>query len=58
MRVEDVVDVLEQPGHDDGNQAFKWMGGRTVIVYYTEHEDELNVRSVSATKGRLASEVP
>lgn len=53
VQVGDVIDALEQPDHDDGNQAVRWNGHRTVIVYYAESEDELIVRSVSATKGRL-----
>lgn len=54
IKLDDIIDALEDADHDDGNQATKWNGRRTIIVYYTETEDEVNVRSVSATKGRLA----
>lgn len=54
IQIHEVVEVIEEPDHDDGNQAIKWMGHRTLILYYSLYEDEIHVRSVSATKGRLA----
>lgn len=45
---------LEEPDHDDGNQARKRIGRRTIIVYYREEADTLVVRAVSATRSRMA----
>lgn len=46
--------VLEEADQDDGHQALKAIGGRTIIVYYRETEDEIYVKSVSATRRKLA----
>lgn len=54
LDVEDVALVLGNPDHDNGKEARKRLGRRTVFVYYTETEDEVYVRSVSATSRRLA----
>lgn len=51
----DIESVLEDPDSDDGRQAMKRLGARTVIVYYVENETEVVIESVSATRGRLAS---
>lgn len=53
VRVHDVVRVLEDPDLDDGRRAAKWLGDRTLLVYYTEHEHQLDVESVSCTRRRL-----
>lgn len=52
--MDDLLRVLEEPDHDDGNQAYARIGKRTIILYYAEAEDSIEVRSVSATRGRLA----
>jgi hypothetical protein len=53
IRENHILAVLEEPDHDDGHQAYKRVGPRTVIVYYEEDDDTVEVRSVSATRGRL-----
>jgi hypothetical protein len=53
VRVDDVAEALGRPDHDDGSQARRWLGGRTVIVYYAEHEDAIYVRAVSASRRRF-----
>lgn len=50
----DVQATLETPDRDDGHQAFRRIDRRTVIVYYEEHPDEIQVHGVSATRRRLA----
>jgi hypothetical protein len=54
IRLGELLAVLETPDHDDGRKAFKWLNDRTVIVYYEEEIDEINIRSVSATRRPLA----
>lgn len=54
IREDDVLLVLEEPDHDDQNQAYKRIGTRTVIVYYEETDDHIRVRAVSATRRRLS----
>ena len=46
----------EQIIHESGNRirVMKWIGGRTLIVYYDETEHDIYVRGVSATKRRRA----
>ena len=58
IRVEDVAAAIETPEQDDGRCATIWRRRRTVLVYYEEVEDEVEVRSVSATRRRLAPKVP
>lgn len=53
IRVEDVARTLEEAERDDGRNAWKWIGSRTVIVHYREEEHEVVVRGVSATRRRL-----
>lgn len=53
IREEDVELAISDPDTDTGSKVTRWIGMRTVIVYYDEWEDEINVRSVSATKSRL-----
>lgn len=48
-----VARVLEDPDHDDGTQARKRLGGRTILVRYEALEDRIRVRGVSATRRRL-----
>jgi len=50
----DVGRVLVEPDRDDGHRASKRIGRRLVNVYYDETEDEIHIRTVSATRGRLA----
>lgn len=50
----DILAALETPDHDDGRQAGKRIGKRTIIVYYEETQDGIEVRSISATRSRLA----
>lgn len=54
VREGDVERVLEQPDRDDGHRTLKWLKDRTIIVYYDETEDEIYVRTISATRDRLA----
>ena len=47
----DVARVLEEPDEDTPeNGARKRIGRRTIIVRYTQTEDEIQVRTVSATR--------
>ena len=50
----DIEETLEHPDHDTGREARRWIGARTIIVYYDEKED-ISVRAVSATSRRLAT---
>ena len=34
-------------------KAMKWIGKRTIIAYYDEYEEDIHVRSVSATRRKL-----
>lgn len=45
--------VLEEPNRDDGRLATRRIRARTIFVYYTECEDEIVVRSVSATRSHV-----
>lgn len=53
VRAEDAVRVLDEPDHDNGKDASKWVGRRTIKVYYIEEEDRIFVRGVSATRRRF-----
>jgi len=53
LDVNDVREVLENPDHDDGRQAFKRIGERTLLVYYEEDESQVFIRSASATRRRF-----
>lgn len=57
IEANDVLDVLDEPDYDDTRKAYKWIGRRTVIVYYAEEEDRILVDSVSATSTRLPPKV-
>lgn len=48
-----IIKALEAPDHDDGRAAFRWVGGRTLIVRYEEKEGCIYVLTVSATRSRL-----
>lgn len=51
VRSEDVLLALDEPDEDtpqDG--ARKRLGRRTIIVRYAEYEDEIRVKTVSATR--------
>lgn len=58
VEANDVLDVLDEPDYDDTRKAYKRIGRRTVIVYYSEEEDRILVDAVSATSARLPSKVP
>jgi hypothetical protein len=49
---EAAVRVLDEPDEDDGHEARKWVGWRTIRVYYEEGPDLIEVRGVSATRRR------
>lgn len=34
-------------------KAMKWIGKRTIMVYYDEYEEDIYVRSVSATRKKV-----
>lgn len=55
IREEDLLKVLEDPDHDDGHDAWKRLGRRTIIVRYREADARIVVVSVSATRRRLPS---
>lgn len=55
VHIREVRRVLEDPGADDGHRALRWTGDRTVIVYYEEHERQIDVESVSCTRRRLGA---
>lgn len=52
VSIHDVQRVLEEPDDDDGNEARKRIGKRTLKVYYTQTDEEVWVRAVSATRVR------
>lgn len=54
IRLTAVLNVLDDPAMDSGRLATAWVHNRTILVYYHEYEDEIEVRSVSATRRRLA----
>lgn len=45
--------TLEEPDHDDGKTAIKWLRGRNIIVRYAEEPEAIYVLTVSATRSRL-----
>lgn len=53
VRVQDVARVLDDPDRDDGHRAMRWIHDRTVLVYYRNHEHQIDVESVSCTRRRL-----
>lgn len=53
LDVNDVRKVLEAPDQDDGRQAIRRIGRRTVLVYYEEHDAQIYIRGVSATRRSL-----
>lgn len=53
LDVNDVREVLETPDQDDGRQAIKRVGHRTLLVYYEEDDAQIYIRSASATRRRL-----
>lgn len=54
----DVERVLEDPHHDDGTKAQRWIRNRTILVYYAEDAEGIEVLGVSATRRRLAAALP
>lgn len=53
VSLREVTGVLDAPDHDDGKEAWRWVGTRTIKVYYREEERHIHVRAVSATRRRL-----
>jgi hypothetical protein len=53
IRVRHLARTLEAPDHDDGKTAWKRIANRTVLVHYQEEADQILVKTVSATRGRL-----
>lgn len=51
--MDELLRVLEEPDHDDGKEARKWVGWRTIKVYYREEARHLWVLAASATRRRL-----
>jgi hypothetical protein len=54
VREHDIETALETPDTDQDGRATRRIGSRTIIVYYTELKENIHVRSVSATRRRLA----
>lgn len=54
---EHILQTLDEPDKivrkKRGFEAHKWLAKRTVIVRYTEYEDEIYVYGISATRRRL-----
>ena len=50
VTVDDLVLLLEEPDHDAKGEVRKWIGGRTVRAYYSEDQDGIHLRGVSATR--------
>lgn len=55
IRPDDLARVLERPDSDDGTCARSHRRGRTILVYHDDLEDEIEIRSVSATRRSLDS---
>ena len=58
ISVEEVIATLRHPDHRERQRKhrekrIRWIGTRSVIVYADETEDEIYVRSVSASRRRL-----
>ncbi len=53
--VREVREVREDPDQDNGRQAIKRLGRRTILVYYEEDDAQIYIRSASATRRRLPS---
>jgi len=51
VSLRDIESAFEDPHYDDSKEVRKRIGRRTVRVYYTEYEDEIEVRGVSRTTG-------
>lgn len=52
IRVDDLLLTMEDPDHDDGRTASRWIGTRAIIVRYDEEDDRVTIRTVSATRRR------
>ncbi len=59
IKMEHVFEAIESPDKEIKEsgvrkQVMKWIGSRTILVYYEEWEDEIRIVGVSATKRRIA----
>jgi len=58
VSTQDVMTTIKKP---DGvereagtrEKAWRWIGQRTIMVYYDELEDEIHVKAVSATRRKI-----
>lgn len=58
IKVEHVLETLRDPDKLEKEagirkKAIKWIGFRTIIVYYDETEEEIHVTGVSSTRRKL-----
>ena len=58
IKVEQVLETLIEPDKiikEFGvrHKTMKWLGNRTVIIYYDEYEDEIDVVGVSTTRRKI-----
>jgi hypothetical protein len=53
IKFEHLEEVLYNPDMVQADKYLKWIGRRTIIAYVTEHDDYVEVRSVSATRRRI-----
>lgn len=54
----EVMSTIEKPDGCEGKagarqKVWRWIGERTIIVYYDEFEDEIHVKAVSATRRKI-----
>lgn len=57
ISVAEVMEAIESPDRiereREGNKVLKWVGNRTILVYYDEDEESIYVKGVSATRKRI-----
>lgn len=53
IQQEEIRQTLDAPDTDDGHQATWRHKARTIIVYYDEEQDFLDVHAVSATRREI-----
>lgn len=58
VSTEEVRSTIEKPDGAErefgaGQKVWRWIGQRTIIVYYDELEEEIHVKAVSATRRKI-----
>lgn len=52
VTMNDLEYLFEDPDHDDGKEIRKRIGKRTICAYYSQDDEEIHIRGVTATRSR------